>query len=231
MRIFRDIVAGTLALIPADRGEKRTMINVLGAITSGRRLWYCGRRDTDHDPAQALMFRAGGYSEQFIEASPFCTYRGYRYKGGVLLVLRGTNLRDKKLLLGVRSAVYMNGGTLHLLQQLRGGGAVFTAKRCKHCRTPMIDRISCEWNTCNLCALVCVHEYERGAVTGGGVDIGIGEFCGKCGRGKPLPRLTQDEHHMAVGAEFGIQVIETDTRRAFAQEVARRVVRDAEQNS
>ena len=115
---------------------------------------------------------------------------------------------------------------MHLLQRVRGAGAVFTAKWCEHCHRPMIDPASCEFGVCGWCALVCAHEYIRGIVLESVVDIRIGDFCKLCGRTSPeKSTLTRDEAHQEL-AMYGVEVIESPSSKAFAEETARRVIRE-----
>jgi len=70
----------------------------------------------------------------------------------------------------------------------------------------------CEWKTCNACKDKCEHVYEPGLVHGGNAGMmAPGEFCGKCGRGKPedpgVRQKTKIENELAVERELGIKVI------------------------
>jgi hypothetical protein len=205
------------------------MTNALGIITSQRsRFQYSGRICTDDEPVQAIILHAGGYSKQVttpLKGGSSITTPVH--VGGVRIVLRGTTPADQRQLFPLRDACFWGSGGFELIQVLRGGGAIVTAKRCKHCAGPMIDYASCEWSTCGTCALVCEHTYIRGAIHGGGVDIGVGFFCDKCGRGKPKENdqvaLSLDMHHMAVQAELGVHVVEAPSMNEAVKEATRRV--------
>ena len=79
----------------------------------------------------------------------------------------------------------------------------------------MIGIRACEWGVCNLCAAKCEHEYIRGPIRGGGTDIGVGDFCEKCGQGRPLDQgelpKTVAEHHQAAKEELGLIILPRGT--------------------
>ena len=67
-------------------------------------------------------------------------------------------------------------------------------------------RTACEWKVCDACAETCAHEYKPGIVHGGGIDIGVQRFCGRCGRVEPLAtgeqELPLDVHHALAAAHL-----------------------------
>jgi hypothetical protein len=132
---------------------------------------------------------------------------------GIELILRGSAEEDKNEVGRIRDTCYFGSGSLIFIGETEVNGKksiVTTSKRCKHCGVKMIQLVACEWNTCDACAAKCEHHYVKGAVHGGGTDIGVGKFCDICGRGKPRPEGEREksiiEHHLEVEKELGIPV-------------------------
>lgn len=129
----------------------------------------------------------------------------------ILLVIEGDQKADDDGLRHLKDLLYYGSSKLEILDFIGDEMILFTVDRCKTCNRPMADFSSCEWKICKFCAQLCPHNYTRDAIHGGSVDIGIGEFCNICGRGKPKDphqlALTRQEHHEALLRELGVIVI------------------------
>ncbi|OHA66245.1 MAG: hypothetical protein A3D63_01230 [Candidatus Wildermuthbacteria bacterium RIFCSPHIGHO2_02_FULL_49_17] len=138
----------------------------------------------------------------------------FSYGFGKKLTLLATTEEDEKAVRQIRDAIYFGGGGLiFTIYSVRDGKSSvdFAIAQCKVCDKPVISLVECEWLYCDACAAKCEHRYERGPIHGGGVDLGMGEFCGICGRGKPKPEGEPErplyDHHIAAEEELGVQVI------------------------
>lgn len=197
MRVIRDEKLATYTLVPIEQEEEQILASIAATIQTGDKLSYGGRgRDGEDDK--------------------FCTV--HLHIGGVELVLGGSTEDDKYEVNGIRNTCYFGSGGLIFLGVVEVDGKkaiVTTAKYCKQCGGAMINCFACEWGICDACAAKCEHLYERGSIHGPKIDIGMGEFCGLCGRGKPKAEgereKSQLEHHLAVERELGVKVIYKNT--------------------
>jgi hypothetical protein len=138
------------------------------------------------------------------------------------LRVRGDVEDDRKAIRALRDALFCGSGELILLTTGSEAGAwriVMTAMYCAHCGRAMIDRISCEWETCNACAARCAHEYERGAVHGGEALLEVDEYCTRCGRVKSSdqPLRPAEELVREAEQELGVIVLEDTNLHEIGQ--------------
>lgn len=185
MHIIRNDEKATWTLVPTTSDEERTRASVASFLSVGDKMQYHGRgTDPDDENAITVRFNAGGKYERVTKGNS----TNPDYVGGVTFHLIGTTPEDKDELGYVRDTCYVGSGGLILVEQSEVDGTpalVFTAKHCKLCGAPMIKMGRCEWETCDACSDKCEHELETGAIHGGGIDLGLGQFCGKCGIAKP----------------------------------------------
>jgi hypothetical protein len=165
MRVLRDQKKGIITLRPLDVEEEAILQKIIVNKQIGDILKYDGR---------------GGANRMWL-----CFYIGI---GDSTFKLSGTADDDDKAVRNIRDAIFFGGRGLIFIGHTEVNGKPsldFTIEHCKVCNKPMISMIECEWQTCNACAEKCEHNYVYGAVHGGGIDIGLGEYCDFCGRGKP----------------------------------------------
>ena len=218
MKIISDKQLATLTLVPVEADEEQVIASIVAMLKSEDKLSYGGRgRDGDDDKFCTVHLHAGGREEERSETSGNVTVNRTVHVDSVELVLRGSTEEDKHEVGRIRDMCYFGSGGLILIGETEVDGKkaiVATGKRCKHCGVGMIRYFDCEWRTCDACAAKCEHNYVRGMIHGGGTDMGVGEFCDKCGRGKPRAEGEREksviEHHLAVEKELGVNVIYKD---------------------
>lgn len=218
MNIIRDKQLATLTFIPVEADEEQVIASITAMLSPEDKLSYGGRgRDGDDDKFCVVYLHAGGRKEKRVETHGDVTVHSTEHVDGIKLTLVGTTEEDKHEVGRIRDTCYLGSGGLIFLGETEVNGkkaVVMTAKRCKHCGTGMIGYVDCEWSTCDTCAAKCGHNYVHGAIRGGGTDIGVGEFCDKCGRGKPKAEGEREksviEHHLAVEKELGVTVLYKD---------------------
>lgn len=209
MKVVKDSQAATLTLVPVEAGEAEVLASMLATLKPEDKLVYGGReKDGEGDKFCKIHLHVGSHKEERTEVRGKITIRCTLNVGGVELVLCGSTEEDKQEVGRIRDTCYFGSGGLIFLGEAEVDGKrvmVTTAKRCKHCQAGMIRHTECEWSTCDACAGKCEHNYVRGAIHGGGTDIGMGEFCDKCGRGKPKTKGEREksvlEHHLAAVRE------------------------------
>lgn len=187
-----------LITLTATTPEEEVVLQDLGAVAVfGQILGYGGR---------GSIASSAPYTEHM--------YLRFSYGEGKEFTILATSEEDEKAVRQLRDAIYFgHGGFTFTGYSVRDGrpSADFTIAQCKVCNKPIISRVECEWLTCDACAAKCEHQYKRGATHGGGVDLGVGEFCGVCGRAKPKPEDEPEkplyDHHIAAEEELGIQMI------------------------
>jgi len=220
MRIIRDNKAGTFTFVPTEPIEISAFDQLVNAVKKGDEFAYGGREnDGNSNEYLKIHLHFGSVEVDDEKVDGNITIRKKVHKGGTHLLLQGSSAEDKKIVNRIRDICYFGSGGLIFLETALLDNAtafVFTAKFCKHCQAPMIDRCSCEWSTCGVCAAKCEHVYVRGLVHGGSAgDGGVGEFCGNCGRCKPStgnePKMTAAERHLQVEQELGIEWRYKDT--------------------
>lgn len=219
MKIIRDKQLATLTFVPVEVDEEQVIASIAAILKPEDKLSYGGReRDGDDDKFCTVNLHAGAREEREGKTECNVTVTRDVHVGGVKLVLRGSTEEDKHEVGRIRDTCYFGSGGLIFIGETEVDGKkaiVTTAKRCKHCGAGMIRYSDCEWSTCDACAAKCEHNYVRGMIHGGGVgDMGVGEYCDKCGRGKPKAEGERErsviEHHLAVERELGVNVIYKD---------------------
>lgn len=219
MKIIRDEKLATLTLVPIGQNETEIITSITEILKPGDKLSYGGRGSDGNDNKFCIVhLHAGAREERQNKTVGSTTFWHSVHVGGVHLVLRGSTENDKSEVGRIRDACFFGAGGLIYIGETelnKTKSIITTAMRCEHCNSNMLERVECEWRTCNACAAKCMHDYERGPIHGGGIDIGVGEFCSKCGRGKPKTKGERKksliEHHLAVGKELGINVIYKDS--------------------
>lgn len=213
MKIIRDEKKATFKLVPTGPKEETTVKQIVALIKPREKLVYGGkRRDGEH--CLIHLYAGSKVEEKTQKISANVTFTHDVHVGGVELILRGTTKADKQVVGSIRDTCFFGSGGLIFLKTVKVDGKtslVTTAKFCQHCGRGMIEMGRCEWKTCRACAAACEHTYKTGAVHGGGLDIGLGEYCTKCGMGKPRVHgereKSQLEHHLAVEKEIGVHVV------------------------
>ncbi len=219
MKIVRDKQLATLTLVPVELDEEQVIASIAAMLKPEDKLSYGGRgQDGDDNKFWTVRLHAGARKERQSKTEGRITVTQDVHVGGVELVLRGSTEEDKYEVNSIRNTCFHGGSSgLIFLGTLEVDGKtaiVTTAKRCKHCGAQMIRYDDCEWNTCDACAVKCEHNYVHGAIHGGNTDIGVGEYCNKCGRGKPKAEGEREktliEHHLAAERELGMHVVYKD---------------------
>lgn len=211
MKIIRNEELQTWTLVPIEGHEIETLASIIAVLEPGGELSYGGRsRDGETRKFCVLHLHVGAKREERSETKGNVTIYSTEYVGGIKLVLCGSTEEDKDAVWSVRHGALYS-GHLVLLDVVEVDGKqsiVTTAGHCKHCGANLLET---EWKTCDACAAKCEHVYIRGAIHGGGTDIGVGEFCSICGRGKPKPEGERKksiiEQHLDVENELGIPVL------------------------
>jgi hypothetical protein len=235
MQIIRNEEMAYFTFAPTDEEEVAVLQSVIALAKPKDRIKYGGRSGGDDGVPFMIFLHVDSQTEEVKEVEGNVTLTSYRRVGGVKLVLRGTTEADDAEVRRIRDAIYFGAGGAIFLGSCEVDGKtaiMVTLSHCKLCNAPMIDLSSCEWKTCKACAAKCGHQYERGAVHGGSAgDIGMGEFCNLCGRGKPEPESMRTkgwvERGLEVERELGMMILDKSTG-ARPKQVARvqRVVRN-----
>jgi hypothetical protein len=215
MKIIRDRQLATFTFVPVEADEEQVIASIAAMLKPEGKLSYGGRgRDGDDDKFCTVHLHAGGREEKRSETSGNVTMHHTVHVDSVELILRGSTDEDKREVNCIRDTCYFGSDGLIFVGETEVDGKksiIITAKRCKHCGAGMIRYSDCDWSTCDACAAKCEHNYVRGAVRGGGTDIGVGMFCNKCGRGKPKAEGEREksviEHHLAAEKELGMTVL------------------------
>ena len=219
MKIIRDKQLATLTFVPVESAEEQIVASIVAMLKPEDKLSYGGReRDGDDDKFCIIHLHAGAREETQSKTEGNITVTRDVHVGGVKLTLVGTTEEDKHEVGRIRDMCYFGSGGLIFIGETEVDGKktiVTTGLRCRHCGAGMIRYSDCEWKTCDACAAKCEHNYVRGMIHGGGVgDMGVGEYCDKCGRGKPKAEGEREkskiEHHLAVEKELGVNVIYKD---------------------
>ncbi len=215
MQIVMNAEEAVLTLVPVSMEETDTIATIAARMKPEDKLEYAGRRkDLDDEDFCTVILHAGGTSELVEEeVNQDLTFIQRQFTNSTKLELIGTTKADKFAISKIRNACYFaTGGLIFLGETSHNGKQAInvTAARCKHCSANLIDFGRCEWKTCAKCAEQCAHEYERGMIHGPGLDMGVGEFCTKCGMSKPREAGEREksiiEQHLAVEKELGIPV-------------------------
>jgi len=218
MKIIRDKQLATLTFVPVEADEEQVIASIAAMLKPEDKLSYGGReRDGNDDKFCIVYLHAGGHEEEQSETNRNVTVCRTVHVDSVKLTLVGTTEEDKHEVGHIRDTCYFGSGGLIFIGETEVDGKksiITTAERCKHCGAGMIRYFDYKWSICDACAAKCEHNYVHGAIHGGGTDIGVGEFCDKCGRGKSKTEGEREksviEHHLAVEKELGVNVIYKD---------------------
>lgn len=215
MKIIRDEHLATLTLVPVDLDEEEVVVSLAAMLKPEDKLVYGGRgQDSDNNEFCVVYLHAGSQKEERTEEKGNITMHEFVHVGGIKLILQGSAEEDKREVGRIRDICYYGSSGLIFLGEtvIEGKQALtITAKRCKVCNKNMIRRVECEWSICDECAAKCEHKYVLGAIHGGGVNLGVGEYCDICGRGKPKLKTERQkseiEHFLAAERELGMMII------------------------
>ncbi len=219
MRIIRDKELSTLTFVPVEANEEQIVASIATMLKTEDKLSYGGRgQDSEDEKFCTVHLHAGGREEPRSETIGNVTVHRTVHVGSIELVLQGTTQEDKREVGRIRDMCFFGSSGLIFIGEADVDGKraiITTGRRCKHCGAGMICYSDCEWKTCDVCAAKCEHNYVRGMIHGGSVgDMGVGEYCDRCGRGKPKVEgereKTKIEHHLAIENELGMKVIYKD---------------------
>lgn len=219
MHIIRDETKQTWAITPVGIQENLLLRLASSRLHQGEKIKYGGMKTNPrktNEPITALFFHIGGKLARKTARSRTgkSTITESTHPGSFKLTIKPTNPVDLEELGAMRDVCFFGSGGLIFLEAKKSvwkTSLVTTGRLCKICRKPMISMRACEWGICDEDAQICNHQYERGAIHGGGLDIGIGEFCTVCGKTKPKTAAEQKmsilDHHLAVEKELGVTII------------------------
>ena len=213
MKITRDESVATYTITPVDGKEEEKITAAVGFLKPGDRFIHRGRRyDEESHRTTTLILQAGGESKwESRKESEWVTITEMVYVGGIEIEFQ-TAEGGEEMLGQIAMTSYYSGGLVFLgVTEVYGKKSLtVTGTYCKNCGAAIVDSGRCEWGICEACVQKCEHDYKVGAIHGARVDIGVGEFCGKCGRGKPRPEGEREknliEHHLAAQRELGVYV-------------------------
>jgi hypothetical protein len=219
MQIIRNDEAAYFTFAPTNEEEVAVLQSVIALAKPEDRMKYGGRSGGDDGEPFMISLHVGSQTEEVRGVEGRVTSISHKQVGGVELKLLGTTETDDTEVRRIRDAIYFGAGGATFLGSCEVDGKtaiMVTLTHCKLCNAPVIDRASCEWKICKACAMKCEHQYERGAVHGGSAgDIGVGEFCGICGRAKPEPEKIRTkgwvERGLEVERELGMTILEKST--------------------
>ncbi|MBI5044449.1 MAG: hypothetical protein HZC02_00835 [Candidatus Levybacteria bacterium] len=201
MLVTRNEAQATFTLIPQSADEDRKVERVLRSVAPKSRLTYGGRDSDASGRSTRVTFSGFDITVPPAENEPFIDQiRNIAYFGAGLHLLGETTTDNGRI------ALLVTGGF------------------CKVCGGNIIEWGRSEWATCSACVQKCQHQYEKGAVHGGNVDIGVGLFCGICGVAKPRDPdeavMMQADRHQAVSDELGILVATELTEEVLLEAIA-----------
>jgi hypothetical protein len=208
MQIIRNKEVANFIFVPTEEKETEVLNQIIAIAKPDDKMTYGGRNGGDGDKPFVVYLHLGSHTEENM------TIHRDEEVGGVKLELRGSGEDSDNEVRLIRDVCFFGSGGLIFLGTCEVDGKtaiIVTASKCKLCGGPMISMASCEWRTCDACASKCEHDYVSGMVHGGNVgNMGIGEFCDKCGRGKPEPegarKKNQIERELEVERELGVKV-------------------------
>ncbi|TRZ48552.1 hypothetical protein D4S03_09650 [bacterium] len=215
MQIIRDDKAGTLTLVPMTPDEIEKVGQMAKALKFGEKIVYGGIRTNHEDKLECIYFFAASKNRWKTTKHPSGgSSTEMVHIGGIKLELIGTSEEDQHGVERISDFCYYGSGGLILLNTIKVNnktGLVLTGSLCKICQHPMTKLVECEWGICDKDASKCKHNYARGAIHGGGLEIGVGHCCKKCGRVKPMTgqekKMSVADHHLAVEKELGVTIL------------------------
>jgi hypothetical protein len=215
MQIIRDDMAGTLTFVPISPDEIVKIGQIATVLKAGDKIVYDGRGIYRDRTLKCVYFFAASKNRWKTTKYPEGGSVTQRvHIGGIKLELIGTSEKDRHEVGQISDLCFYGSGGLILLNTIRVDdktGLALTGSLCKICQHPMIEPAECEWGICNRDAAKCNHDWIRGPIHGGGLDIGIGFYCQKCGRVKPETeqekKMLVPDHHLAAERELGVHII------------------------
>lgn len=199
MRISENVEKGVWQFRPSTDEEVKQLEEIARVIPISGELKYDGRSDDTS--------LANESDEWFV-----CVHLKYEVDGEEkTLKLIGTDIPDKYVVNGIRNVLYMGSSSKLVLVEL-GSDAdgivlTFANTTCKICGKHVGRRVECDWRVCDDCAEKCDHMYDVGLVLSEGASgLGAGNYCTKCGRGKPGQYIERDRGK--IERITGIKIIE-----------------------
>ncbi len=187
MKTKYDSEKGLFSISSSDEEEKKLLNKIRRKLKPKNILKYNGRSGANcNDPLDKRMVIHFIFENQEVS-------------------IKATADSDEDPIRWIRDALFFGSGSLKLIKCEKKDGVLwvsFCVAFCKHCDKPMIDMGRVEHGTCDDCAKKCEHTYIEGFVHGGRAgQIGVGQFCSKCGMGKPeeMPGVLIDHDHMGAG--------------------------------
>lgn len=229
MRIVRDNENGILTFVPMTLVEMIKVAQVAKTLKPSGKLVYGGVERFDRQgEIKRIRLHIGSKEEEVTtHYKEGGSLTRSVHIGGITLGLMGSTEKDRQEVDTIRDLCFFGTGDLVLKGVVRVGwktSLVVTGSYCKLCHNPMVTPIECEWKVCDKCTATCDHNYIKGAVHGGGIDIGLGYFCDKCGRGKALTEIEKHmsvlDHHLAVEKELGVNIFYKNGPFATPSELA-----------
>jgi len=187
MRIICDSKLATLTFVPVEAEEKRVIASIATKLKPGDKMVYGGRKDFgDNREFCDIRLHAGGRKATKTEDNGKGRFTYPIHIGGTELVLHGSTEEDKHEVNRLRDICFFRTGGLVFLGKTKVKGdkaIIITGEFCKLCNKQMVRFVDCEWGICDACAAKCKHNYVFGPVHS--KEGRLGEYCDKCGRGKP----------------------------------------------
>jgi hypothetical protein len=218
MQIVRNDEAATWTFFSTNPAEEE-IVRGIATLEPKTKLSQLGSKSDEDGRPRINYFGYHGKHVPKVEKTGNITVHQTVYEGGVKFTLEGTSADDKRQGGSIRDVSFFGSSGLVFLgtTEVDGKlGVILTAMFCTKCSAPMISLSAVEWRICNACAAKCEHRYVRGIVHGGKAgNMGMGEYCEICGRGKPEPEGTRQksqlERELEVQRETGVTVFDRDT--------------------
>lgn len=195
MNIRENEEKGLFTLSPTNGDEEAFLVAVKTSLSIGQSLEYNGRSGAE--------IRAP-YSERMILAFKL---EGQRHE------IQASSDESEDVIRSIRDAVFLSAGKLILQGHSEADGKIavdFCTTFCKLCNAPIISPMRTHWKVCRACSDKCSHEWKEGMVNNGGLP-GYGEYCSKCGTGKPQAegerKRTKIEQELDIQNKLGIKIV------------------------
>lgn len=209
---------GLWTLIAVSEDEATLVSNATALLQVKDKIIYRGsssNRETRE--LKHIRFHVGGKPEQKITRNPSggSTHETI-YVGGVEVIVEPSTPYSRMVMGGMRDTCFFADGCIYFIEASSIQGLptiVCTGSFCKHCNSPILKPGRCEWHTCDACVEKCEHEWKEGSVHGGDAgDLGLGQYCGKCGIGKPngISKLPISVQHLMLQKQYGMTVMYSD---------------------